>query len=1001
MLKMKYLSVLFYGIFSFTVILAQDDFGDFGDDAAADIAEEKQNITISGTVTDISGKALAGANVVVDESDMGAATDLDGAFTIEDVEVGASVTASVIGYESQTLYADQEEISFELTAITIQMSELEVLASRAGDNTPVAYTDIGKEELQLRLGSRDIPLAMNMIPSVYATGQGGGAGDARINVRGFNQRNVAIMINGVPVNDMENGWVYWSNWDGVADATSSIQMQKGLSAQNLATPSIGGSMNVITDPSSQERRGLFKQEIGAYGFLKTTLSAHSGLLMDDKLALSATVVKKTGTGYVAGTWTDAWAYYFGASYNLSDQHRFEFYALGAPQRHGQNLYRQNIAAYDTEFAKEQTESWGYDQSALAENDGEFMELTEDANGAGYGRSFNQNYASINSESQAILDAAGGQHFEMYSEFNGVDRHESGGLNERENFFHKPQVALNHYFKINDNMRLSSSFYWSGGMGGGTGTYGTITTFDANGKTDAGTAESNSYKFYYGPSPWYRDWDALIAINSAPAGMAYAYKKTFDRGEKESIGILRNSNNRQSTIGLISKLNYDISDNLKTQVGVDWRTAQVYHVKTIRDLLGGEYFVNTDSEFDAAGTQKGLGNPIDYNFTNNVDWLGFFGQAQYTSGALSAYGMAGLTTVKYTHWNHFKMASNYDYSYVSEKDGSSADWVEGGGNAGELYIEADPISTSQFKGGVMYSLGDALSFMSFFPVLGKVYENLDVWANFGLIDKAPIFDQVIQDWDAKMSTEPKNENFTAYEFGMNFSSNDGTMASKLNFYNTSWSDRVTTKYIVNPDDDDDIVYLTGINQVHSGIELELAAQVHSMVRLDVGVGMGNWTFTDDATGTYRDDEEEVSYNYALKDLKVGDMPQINLLTGVTISPVDGAKIQAIYRYYAQNVADWDPTSREYSEGEYVDRGSNWVAPNYGVLDLHASYKLPMELGPAKPELYLHVFNLLDETYIQDATDNSSYNSWDKNHTADDAEVFFGLPMSFNIGVSFNF
>ena len=167
-----------------------------------------------------------------------------------------------------------------------------------------------------------------MFPNVYAaTNQGGGAGDARINVRGFNQRNVAIMINGIPVNDMENGWVYWSNWDGLADATSSIQMQKGLSAQNLATPSIGGSMNIITDAAALDRGGSFKQEVGAWGFLKSTLSYNSGLILDDKLALSATVVRKTGDGYYTGTWTDAWAYYFGGTYNLNDKHRFQFYAL--------------------------------------------------------------------------------------------------------------------------------------------------------------------------------------------------------------------------------------------------------------------------------------------------------------------------------------------------------------------------------------------------------------------------------------------------------------------------------------------------------------------------------------------------------------------------------------------------------------------------------------------------------------------------------------------------
>jgi len=49
----------------------------------------------------------------------------------------------------------------------------------------------------------------------------------------------------------------------------------------------------------------------------------------------------------------------------------------------------------------------------------------------------------------------------------------------------------------------------------------------------------------------------------------------------------------------------------------------------------------------------------------------------------------------------------------------------------------------------------------------------------------------------------------------------------------------------------------------------------------------------------------------------------------------------------------------------------------------------------------VFNALDEVYIQDAVDNSNYNAWDKNHGPDDAEVFFGLPRSFNAGIAFNF
>ena len=193
----------------------------------------------------------------------------------------------------------------------------------------------------------------------------------------------------------------------------SIQMQKGLSAQNLATPSIGGSMNIITDAAALEKGGSFKQEIGAWGFLKSTISYNSGLIMDDKLALSGTIVRKTGEGYYTGTWTDAWAYYFGGTYNLNEKHSFQFYALGAPQRHGQNLYRLNIAALDRSFA-EGLADYNADPS-------EVEECGRDCSGTG---------SSVSDETAALL---GDQQWQMYTEFEG-ERHEKNLINERENFF---------------------------------------------------------------------------------------------------------------------------------------------------------------------------------------------------------------------------------------------------------------------------------------------------------------------------------------------------------------------------------------------------------------------------------------------------------------------------------------------------------------------------------------------------------------------------------------
>jgi iron complex outermembrane receptor protein len=314
--------------------------------------------TVKGIVKNSdTGDPLIGANVVIKGTGMGATTDEDGFFIVQNVSEGDyKLEVSYVGYNSYTesikVGTSEVELQISLKPTIYMGAEITVLADRAlPRETPVAFSDVNKKEMQTRLGSRDIPLVLNTTPSVYATTNGGGAGDARINIRGFNQRNVAVMINGIPINDMENGWVYWSNWDGLGDATNSLQVQRGLSAVNLATPSIGGTLNIITDPTAQSPGVMFRQEVGNDGFLKETLVANSGLI-NDKYAVSGSFVRKVGDGLVDKTWTDAWAYYVGASWVVNKDNRLELYVMGAPQQHGQNRYKQNIAAYDSSFAKD-------------------------------------------------------------------------------------------------------------------------------------------------------------------------------------------------------------------------------------------------------------------------------------------------------------------------------------------------------------------------------------------------------------------------------------------------------------------------------------------------------------------------------------------------------------------------------------------------------------------------------------------------------------------------
>ncbi len=873
--------------------------------------------TISGTVTDAqSGDGLPGANIVLVGTTYGAAADANGEYTIDGVPVGSyELKVTFIGYKiaSQNVSVSAggtATANFALEQIALLTEGVMISASRAREReTPVAFTNVKKEVLEANLGSRDLPLALDVTPSVYATAQGGGAGDARINVRGFNQRNVAIMINGVPVNDMENGWVYWSNWDGLGDATESIQVQRGLSAVNLATPSIGGTMNIITDPTALDQSAKYKQEYGTGTFVKGTATFASGQV-NDTYAFNGTLVRKFGDGVVDKAWTDAWAYYAGATYNINDNNRLELYAVGAPQRHGQNLYKQNIAAYSHDFAKGLDD---YDPAGLDK----FAEQ---------GREYNQNWGPVSSSYKGMQNWNSGN----------FNRYDANFINERENFFHKPQVNLNWFSKLSDDLGLYSIFYYSGGKGGGTGTYGRIKWDYSNGTSRTA------------------DWDATIANN-------------LSTGNGSSRGILRNSRNNQWTLGVISKLNYKLNENTQVIAGIDWRTAEIEHYREVRDLLGGGYYVYSGNDFDVtdADKRKGLGERIAYNNTNTVDWLGGYVQAEYTQNLYTLYGTAGYTAVKYSFTDHFTSV---------------------GGN--ELFTESNWIKAFQAKGGAMY----------------RINEDIEAYGNFGLVEKTPIFDNVINDRDGTRSENPDNEKFASYEAGLNFRALSNKLTLKSSLYYTTWKDRANRRQVRNEDGSESLIFLTGMNSLHQGIEFEAAYQPMKMFRFDGAASVGNWIYTDDVDGSYTEYTDagpvETPYKYYVKDLKVGDAPQTQVALAFSVYPMKGMNARVVVKNYMENYADWDPFSRN----DVTDRAQSWKAPSYNVIDFHAYYNLPTKFSGVGVRLFAHVFNVLDTEYIQDANDNSRYNAFKDNgktHSADDAEVFFGLLRTFNVGVNLNF
>ena len=632
------------------------------------------------------------------------------------------------------------------------------------------------------------------------------------------------------------------------------------------------------------------------------------------------MVRKTGTGIIEGglggdaVWTDAWAYYFAGSFQINPKNRLELYAVGAPQRHGQNLYRLNAGTLDQDFARGLD---GYDPAALTE----FPEAD---------RLWSPNVNTVSSTYK-------GKQYNSTGPGSGMsDRYDSNFLNERENYFHKPQVNLNWYSYFGNGMTLSTVGYYSGGAGGGTGTYGSL-------------------RWDYRYTQRFADWDATIARNQAEPGQV-------------SRGILRNSVNNQWTIGAISKLRKEFQGGLTAEVGVDWRTAEVEHYREVRDLLGGVAYddcaFGCSSDFWTGNEGlRGLGDKINYDNQNTIDWIGAFAQAEKTTREGSFYGMFGWAQNSYTFEDFFK------------DDGTGK----------PLVLESGWIGGFQLKGGASRNVTDEIS----------------LFANAGYVSKVPIFDGVIDDNNGVKLDDPQNEKFLSFEGGMNFRSLDRTVSFDVSFYHTTWRDRTWNLFVRNlfGENEDGIVSLLGLDARHMGIEAQAAYQPTDLIRVDAAASFGNWKYLANPTGRYSledQSQETVTETLYIKDLKVADAPQSQIAYALSVFPIQGLYVRAQGRTYWNHYAGFEPLGRTDASEAGID---SWEAPGYTVFDLHGSYRIG-NLIPAwrggDVRLFANVYNLLDELYVQDATDNSRYNGFDGDHDADDAEIYLGLPRTFNLG-----
>ena len=513
---------------------------------------------IKGKVVDASTKEVLTGATVTTEKGENAVSGLDGSFTLKTTKKGEDIKVSFVGFKTAKVDA-KDGIVVELKSNSIGLDDVKVIASIGIDRkTPVALSNVSAKFAAENLGSQELPELLKVTPSAFMTKSGGGYGDSRINIRGFDSKNFGVLINGVPVNDMEGGTVYFSNWAGIGDALKTMQVQRGMGASKLAISSVGGTLNIITKTTDAEKGGSISQSLTDYGQSHTVLSLSTG---NTKYGAFSFVGSSTqGSEYINNSYIKAYSYFLSYAKDLG-KHQLQIIALGAPQEHGQRSSRLTPAEYDQ-----------------------------------YGLKYNKDVYVVNGQQKNI----------------------------NINYYHKPIFSVNDYWTLSPKTKITTSVYASFGHGGGSGAIGTMPS-----------TTLKDYLGHYYLTPLYN----ANAVN--PNGSAYG---------------IRNSINNHEWYGVLSTLNHQLSNTLNLNFGVDARTYKGTHFREMRDLVGGGFYAdpfNSKAQVDANANSyvnvtkvTPVTNRVAYDYDGNVNYLGTFGQLEYTKNKLSVFTQGALSETYY-------------------------------------------------------------------------------------------------------------------------------------------------------------------------------------------------------------------------------------------------------------------------------------------------------------------------------------------------------------------
>lgn len=827
-----------------------------------------------GTVVDAEGEPLVGATVTVPGTHEAAVVDIDGNFSITLPEGKHDLHLEYVGYHPLTVKASAKMGNIVMEPNETVLQDVVVTQSIGRPRkTPVAISTLDAPVIEARLGNQEFPEVLRTTPGIWVTKDGGGYGDAKISMRGFSSNNVGMLVNGVPVNDMESGRVYWSNWAGLSDVTASMQTQRGLGAAIVSVPSVGGTVNITTRSLDAKKGGSIWYGMGNDGLNQIGFSLSTGM-MKNGWAITVLGSRKWSDGYVQGTPSDSYTWFVNVSKRINDKNQISLTAFGSPQWHDQRN----------------------------SNDGLSIMAYQDA----------RNW--MNGESPY-----------RYNSVFGYDN-EGQVRTTHKNQFHKPQISLNHIWQINERSSLSSAIYLSLGSGYGYSGQG-------RGKLDGVSYSSSSW---YGtdnttglPTTQFRrvdgtfDYGAVQDLNASSTEGSYM--------------IMAKNRNDHTWLGLISTYKNELIRNkLNLLAGIDVRYYEGRHKATIEDLYWGEYYMDDyyrgqvlsfgNNPAAAADPnykyQKlGVGDVVYRNYNGYTMQEGVYAQLEYQPWGNKFTAILAGSVSNTGYWRkdffYYDGAKSETRNFFAGNIKAGANWNIDRHN--NVYINGGYFSRAPyFSGGVF------LSSQNSNVTNPNPYNEKCGAIELGYEFHSPIFSAVVNAYFTKWidKTTTKSVDLGNNERGA-FNMN-GVNARHMGIEaNATFR---PCRY----------VELTGMLSIGDyQWDSNATGYFYNSQGLPLADVNGALSADAIASGVFAPDHAHAVLNQ--KGRKVGGSAQSTGALGLTLKPIEGLRIGVDWTASARNYSDYSVSTSAFEAGKAVSVADPWRIPWGNQLDLSASYR----------------------------------------------------------------